>query len=267
MYLLKERIVSSMIGKVIFLCILFSACTPKKPETTPEERQKIQSFLNQFLFVEGAVYALFGDKPISQMLVFIGNDADRAELSEEQLKTAIFVDDSTVANWKAWQHFIGKIPSKHFILAERPCMRDTHHVIYSLLNIKRVKDVLAQYRPVFEQKIGSHFDIEQVIQQFKDPQSSFWRKAFADHYLSGLLFGYGEENIAYFMDPMKDREIENEFSDESDPCATAGKFPIPIFATSACDQTSKRYREQREAIQEIYRGKDIVDVTMQRYCN
>jgi len=189
-----------MISKIIFLCILFSACTTRKSETTPVERQKIQAFLNQFLFVEGAVYALFGDKPISQMLVFIGDDADRAQLSAEQLKTAIFVDDSTVVNWRAWRHFIRKLPSKHFILAERPCVRDAQHVIYSLLNVRQVKDVLAEHKLAFEQKTGGHFNIDQVIQQFKDPQSSFWSKAFADHYLSGLLFGYGEENIVHFID-------------------------------------------------------------------
>jgi hypothetical protein len=254
------------VSKIIFTCIFFfSACTTKKPEINAEERRKIQSFLDQFLFVEGAVYSLFGDKPISQMLIFIGSDADRAVLSEEQLETAAFVDDSITENGQVWKHFINKIPSKHFIFAERPCRLDPHHVIYSLLNIERVKEVLCKHKLDFQKKTESLFDADQVIQEFRDPQSSFWKQVLADHYLSGLLFGYGEENIAHFLNLMDNEGIENQFSDQTDQLATANKFPIPIFAISPQDKTTAHYRKQRKSIQEIYRGKDIVDVTLRRF--
>jgi hypothetical protein len=236
-------------------------------EINLEERDKIQSFLNQFLFVEGAVYTLFGDKPITQMLIFIGTDADLPVLSEEELKTAIPREDLSPETGPVWKHFVSKIPSKHFLFAERPCLRNPHFVLYSLLNIDRVKEVLSKHKLAFQKKTACSFDIDKVIQEFSDPHSSFWNQVFLDHYLSGLLYGFGEENIVHFLNRMEDQEIEARFSDENDDEATPSKFPIPIFAMSAQDKTSARYQEQRKIIQEIYRGKDIVDVTLRRFAD
>jgi len=253
----------TMVRKIILICtFFFTSCMTKKKEIHIEERRKIQSFLSQFLFAEGAVYSLFGDKPITQMLIFIGSDADRAELSEEQLKKATFVNDSMTENVRAWNRFIHKIQSKRFIFAERPC-RDPHHIIYSLLNIERVKAVLCKYNLDFTKKIGESFEMNKVIEEFRDPQSYFWKRVLEDHYLSGLLFGYGEENISHFLNGM-DTEIENQFSDQTDQLVTQNKFPIPIFAVSSQDKTSAHYRKQRLAIQKIYQDKDIVDVTVGR---
>lgn len=259
--LLKPAIVL----KILLFCIcFFSACSTKKPTIETKNRPRIHSFLNHFLFVNGGAYTLFGDKPISEMLLFVGTEDDLMELTEEELKRAMPRDDSIVEDWRIWKCYADKIPSKHFIIAERLCSFDPSHVIYAILNVDRVKEVLCKYRATFVEKIGAPFDSDQVIKEFKILHSSFWEQVFTDHSLSGLLFGYGEENIAYFSDHMENQEEENQFSDKYNPLATSKDFPIPIFAISSEDKTAAHYLEQRMKIQSIYRNKDIVDVTIQR---
>jgi hypothetical protein len=129
------------------------------------------------------------------------------------------------------------------------------------------KEILQQYQSEFQTKTAMQFDAEKVIQQFIDPASCFWNKVLADHYLTGLLFGYGEENIKHFVDRIKKQERASQFSDEFDPSATSAKFPIPVFAVSAGEKTTSRYRKQKKRIQKEYRDKDIVEITLHRLVN
>jgi hypothetical protein len=256
------------VSQILILCILvFSACTTKRPAIDVEERHKIQSFLNRFLFVEGAVFSLFGEKPLSAMLIFTGNEHILAGLSEEELETTVFIDDSIREDWQAWKHFAHRVPSKNFVFAERPCLRDPYHVLYFLMNVERVKEILHRHHLAFQTKTGARFDSDKVVHEFGNPRSSFWSQVLADHYLTGLLFGYGEENITHFLDRITDQEGDRQFSDEFDASATPTKFPIPMFAISSEDKTAARYREQRKRIQSEYCGKDIVDVTIKRLAN
>ncbi len=224
----------------------------------------MSSFLTQFLFANGGAYTLFGEKPMSEMLIFIGSETDLIELTEEEMKTAIPLDRSLVENWKAWKRYAEEIDSNHFIFAERPCLLDPSHTIYSLLNVDLAKDLLSKYRTKFEEQVGFPFDINQVIHEFKDPASSFWGRVLSDHVLSGLLLGYGEENIDYFLDRLKTDNGTIRFSDDYDPTASSDHFPLPIFALSPEDKTTDRYREQRTKIRHIYQDRDIIDVTFQR---
>ena len=244
--------------------LFFSSCTTKKPAISVEERPKIQSFLNRFLFVEGAVFSLFGDKPLSAMVLFTGNEDILEDLTEEELRTAVFIDDSICEDWQAWKDLTARMPSKNFLFAERPCVGDPHHVLYFLMNVGRVKEILHENRLAFQTRTGTQFESDKVIRDFSNPKSIFWDRVFEDHYLSGLLFGYGEENIAHFLGRTIDRKSSRQFSDEFDAAATSTKFSIPILAVSEQDKTSARYREQRKKIQSIYLGKDIVNVTIKR---
>lgn len=256
---------TQIIIKFLFLCLFFFfGCTIKKPFIPLEDRDKIQSFLNQFLFVNTAVYTLFGDKPISEMLIFIGTKNDLMELTEEELKMAIPLDGSIVENWRVWKRYADKIHSKNFIITERPCFLDPSHAIYSLLNVKLVKEVLCQHRATFQEKIGRSFNVDKVIEEFKDPSSYFWKKAFEDHYLSGLLFGYGQENITHFLNHMKIQDKKIQFSDVYNPSATVNNFSIPSFALSPNDKTANLYSEQRTKIRSVYQYRNIIDVTIQR---
>lgn len=110
------------VSQILFFCILFFfSCTTKKPVINIEERHKIQSFLHRFLFVEGAVFSLFGDKPLSAVVIFTGDEDILDDLTEEELRTAVFIDDSIREDWQMWRCFTARMPSKNFLFAERPC--------------------------------------------------------------------------------------------------------------------------------------------------
>lgn len=209
------------------------------------------------------MFSLFGDKPLTDMLIFMGKESDLAALSEDEIIAATFTDASIREDWKTWKCIAHQIPSKSFVFVERSCPQDHDLVFYCVMNVKQTKKILLVYRKVFEEKTGISVDPDKMIQEFKNPESSFWRRVFADHYLSGLLYGFGEENVAYFLTHQSFDE-EKSFSDEPDNFATSIKFPIPIYAMSVDDKTAPRYRDQRKIIQNIFRNKEIVDVTIQK---
>ena len=272
-YLQKTIVKFLMLSQILFLSTLFfSGCTTKKIEVDPDDREKIHSFLNQLLFVNSSVYTLFGEKPISDMVIFIGaedeivklTDADMIELTEEERKNMHPWDESLIDNWKIWKRYVDKIDSKNFIFNERLSIFSQSHLIYSIFNIKLVKEILCKYRKEFEKQTGGPFDSDKVISEYKDPESPFWEKIYTDHYLSGLLYGFGEENITYFLNKIETQERRSDCSEEDNPFATIDNLPIPIFAMSPQDKTCNKYREQRTKIQSIYQNKDIVDVTLKR---
>ncbi|MDE3046490.1 MAG: hypothetical protein KGJ02_07590, partial [Verrucomicrobiota bacterium] len=200
------------------------------------------------------------DKPMSELLLFTGSPNDLMELTEEEKKTAISWDPTLVDHWKTWKRYADQLPSKRFILTERPCFFDPSHTIYAILNIKRTKELLSKHRLSFQKRTGLFFNTDAVIHEFKNPNSLFWEKVFKDHYLSGLLFGYGQENVAYF----DCEKALPTFSEKYNPSATPTNFSLPVFAISPTDQTTERYRQQRVQIQHIYQNQDMIEVTLHR---
>ena len=106
-----------------------------------------------------------------------------------------------------------------------------------------------------------------MINEFKNPSSYFWEQALKNHYLSGLLFGYGEENITYFLNRMATQNKKVQFSEDYNPSATVNNFPIPLFALCPEDKTAALYQKQREKIKSVYQDKNIIDVTIHRLMN
>lgn len=97
---------------------------------------------------------------------------------------------------------------------------------------------------------------EQILEELNDPDTAFWDAAFSNHHLSGLLHGCGEKNRQHFMAIMT-RQAVPDFSEEFEGPFTQEHFPLPIFAVSANDAVTEKYRWQRKSIQQVYKKRDF----------
>lgn len=224
------------------------------------ETAKAEEFLEGFLFQESGCYTLFGDKPITSMLIFRGKmeDSSLEDLSSEALKTLAFVDYKTAENFEAWKKVSKKLHMHNFFFVDIPLQNDPTCSSVYFVNIEETKKVFEEYFDLFHAKLKiSNWEI--LLHELKKPNENLWNVLFSDHYLAGLLYGFGQENIETFCRKDKNRIFSESFED----VASKRNFPIPIYAISKKDKTSSKYREQREKIKKKYKSKRILEVTLQ----
>jgi hypothetical protein len=87
-------------------------------------------------------------------------------------------------------------------------------------------------------------------------------KVFANHYLSGLLHGYGEENCEHFQQILNG-EVKPNFSEKFEGLVTEKSFPLPIFAVAKNETMINKYEQQRKHIQQIYQNKNFFKTTLE----
>lgn len=253
---------TSLVRKNILCTFLFLA-NLFLGSCSSNDRSGSEEFLKKLLLEEGGVYTLLGDKPITDVLVYLGSEHDISleGLSDESLQKVEYINDHTLENWNSWKTFAKDLKLTNFRFVERPCLRDPLHMIYLFVNVEKLRDLLQQHSPLFATELGMHFEIERVIGELDDPESTFWNGAFSNHCLSGLLHGYGEENSRHFLDIVKD-ETPPHFSEKFEGPITQDHFPLPTFATSSNDAVVEKYRQQRKTIQEVYKKRDFFRTTM-----
>ncbi len=232
-----------------------------------ETENESEAFLRKILLEEGGVYTLLGDKPITDLLIYKGGEESISleGLSRESLEKIEYGDDSTFKDWNSWKKFSKKLNFKNFRFVERPCLNDPSYVMYLLVNIETLKKLLQEYNSLFSNEILKNFNIDQVINELDNPKSIFWNEAFKNHYICGLLHGYGEENSAHFKRIMSG-EIKASFSEKFEDSITQDNFPLPIFAVADNESMVKKYRQQRSHIQKIYRDKNFLKTTLEFLC-
>ena len=235
--------------------LLFTCCTSK-------DEQKPEEFLRKFFLEEGGIYTLLGDKPITDLLIYTGTEKEICleGLSAESLRKLEYIEDHTVEMWQKWKQFSKQLKFRDYRFIERPCLGDPLYTMYLFVNLEQLKDLLQKHKEVFCAEIGRDFDIETIMNELENPISFFWNEVFANHCLSGLVHGYGERNCRYFLQMIQEgtRPI---FSDQFEGPVTQENFPIPIFAMSD-DSMVKKYQQQREAIQQIYKNEDFFRKTL-----
>jgi hypothetical protein len=253
---LKEK---KIINKTFFWLHLFLASCSSNHSTA----SSAEEFLKKLLLEEGGAYTLIGDKPVTDLLIFTGseNDISIHGLSEETLQSLEYVEDHTFENWLSWKKLAETLNPKRIIFAERPCLLDPLHTMYLIINVEGLKDVHEKHRSSFRNIVGIDYEFDQVLKEINNPNSIFWNRSFEDHYLAGLLHGYGEENSRHFQKVMN-REITPRFSKDFEGEITTENFPLPVFALSENDPATEKYQKQREKIKKIYRKNNFLKVTL-----
>lgn len=256
---LKKLIISCL---VLFSIIFFVTHSQKQQSILVED------FLNQFLFEEGGAYTLIGNKPLTDMLIFTGSQEDISldHIRSDSLEQMVYIDDNSLNRWNAWKKFSKNFRFKNFIFLEKRCPRDPTYLWVVLINLPKTLQVIQSHPKLFDKIFsGDNLNIKELTTQLMDPHCNFTDALFYDHYLSGLLHGYGEENSRIFADRAKNKQSDavplSSYEPNKDPI-TDQSFPLPIYAVAGVDSMKSEYEKQREEIQAIYKNGTLIDVTL-----
>lgn len=263
------------VSKVSILFIFFqffsSSCSyskkiPEFPQKTLEQETQISLFLTDLLFRQGGVYTLFGDKPMTSLLLFTGSlkEIDLSVVSEEARNSAIYCEVASYEDWLAWKKFIFRDQLENFIFAEHPCPLDPSQRYLLFVNKKEMRKVLQIYKENFIKSWGEEFSIDWAIEELTKEGSRFWNNVLTDHFLAGIAYGYGLENVLRFTDNLRAFKEEGKASDEFLKHPSPREFSLPIFKIYENKQVIEKYKIQKESILYKYRDRPFLEVTMER---
>ena len=202
------------------------------------------------------------------MLVFTGSADDIAlgTVSSAALESLSYVDDHTLEQWNAWKKFIKGLTFENFLFVEGICPRDPTYSWVALINIPKTVEMVQRHEIEFRKILrDQHLDSATIIRALISPQSKFLEAVFSDHYLSGLLHGYGEENSRIFSEARHDETAHLTLTlptEIMEGPVTYKQFPLPTYAACAKDSMKLKYQKQRTDIQKVYHDGDIVNITL-----
>jgi hypothetical protein len=292
----------------IFLLSIFfiSGCfTPSKSQSffSESERQRYEDFFRRFLFLDQAVYTLYGSKPMTEIVLQRGTPEERIaaqqnamkKLSKEeliQLQESSFEYEEEYwfeETWNMWEEKLKTLPINRFLFVERktgiPLDLQENRYIY-FINISETAKILKKHYSLFKEFVGFDFDPLSTVFDAKNPNSSFWNSIWGDDTsekgicLRGILFGYGLENsypFSWHFSQSRSRE-ENEFiksilklgSPNGSPkdlkyFNPPKSFLLPGYISfSDPDMHKEKYKLEYEKIRKIYLRGDIIECTMQQ---
>jgi hypothetical protein len=279
-YLIECRIVWHI--KFFSLCFFLVASCQKNEarhsaSLSKEEKADLDYFFRLLLFDNpGGVFVLFGSKPISEMFYC---DTDAIGNKGPFLR-------NPALGWKAWEKARPKLPLKRYLFGLRT--KEDCQEVY-LVDIQKTALLLAENYEIFKACVGFDFHPLEIVFEFENPNSVFWKKVFApkSELTKGLLFGYGKKNAlmwAWWQNDSYTGQVA-EYLKHDLLSPSRGKiklregqlarekirlgsgpdhFDIPFFARIEEDEQSDQYEKEKKRIGEIYRGKDLVDLTLKR---
>ena len=236
------------------------------------------------LFQHG-IYTLCGaHKPITQISVSNFSDEEMKaiyeSLSDEDKKAKGFSVDMMEGYklseaWEKWEQISHRFPMKRFMLFKQEG-DDSHYFFLIFADVLKTAVIIQNNYEEFQKAIGFDFHPLELTLQMDQKDSVFWTKL--NPYLYGLLFGFGETNSRLFSwkcsHPKSCEEfcknIKPLFSNDYSQLKGHIKFTIDNFKTPSfmsfneIDPFVNIYKEEAKAIKENYKGKDFLDLTLQK---
>lgn len=231
-------------------------------------------------------FVLFGSKPLCDVGI---------PLHQMKPEKGYFKRDLTLG-WKAWEKVKVHLPNNRFLMAARemkmtpsypegyPREKTAEWVlkIITLIDAEKAALVLAENYEIFKECVGFDFHPFEIVFEIENRNSVFWNKIFdsGNSLTMGLLYGFGKRNALLYH--WRD-EFEGRRGKIRDCLKNAGCIPfsmanpwpqiekrgmaaldIPGFVSFEADETLERYNQEKQKIQKLYRGKDLVEITLKR---
>jgi hypothetical protein len=184
----------------------------------------------------------------------------------------IFTDKKKI--WDAWLIYSKYFSNPAYKLFSRSLSNEKAIKVGLFINIPQAMHILKKYRLEFCQITGIEFDTDKILDSIEDEGSVFWDRVFTNHYLLGLLLGYGEKN-AYLFDWVRKNALQLQsvsilrFPELSrlkqhtkqtlKKNVTIQDLPIPYFVSFEInDKEIERFAQEREKIIDFLKDKDLV---------
>lgn len=240
----------------------------------------MEKFFKDIMLDESAIYTLCGSKPMTTIDIHYHSDEEVMawfnQLPEEQKKNSVVIEDYDLpGNWDKWEKIRERFPMSRYLFFKRTNPKDPKFASLYFVDVAKVALTLQENYAIFERETNLKFNpLEVAVAMEKWPE--FWDKVFGNSTLIGLLYGFGLKNSSSFKWKYGDhsetcdgfcQSLKSYFSDE--PAygrLTVSQFPLPIFASfsEGKDEVIEKYKKEREAIRREYRGKDFLNLTLQK---
>jgi hypothetical protein len=270
------------------LFLLLPGCTSSNntdlKTLSTSERTAIESLFSHLLLSEGGAYTLFGSKPMTFEVFSEVSEGEKQEFFSISSHPVIKNELNFFENWKIWGRVKNQYPMIRFLFFERkpPSFSKGGSAVF-LVNIATTAGVLQKNYQKFRAAFAKDFDPLDVVFEMEDDRSAFWNTVLDREDLLAILLGYGEENGWFFVKVKEWEEQKDHRGDgkkdhflaslsKQTPASNALAsfdvlFPIPSFGCYAPEESTflvKKYERERKMIEKIYRGKDFVQVTLDR---
>lgn len=278
---------------IIFLYVFASCETPQKGNAQAtsalsiEERKWMEKFFRDVMLKETCIYTLLGTKPMSVVVLHHFTDEEIQawidQMTEEEKKELIVCPEpyDLPENWKKWEQIRDRFSLVRYLFFKRERATDPRFEDIYFVNIQQTALTIQQNYDLFKRYVGEDFDPLEVVFEIENPDSLFWKESLHNSVLLGILFGFGVQNsfcfewkywsypdenkkMEKFLDSLKSR-FEQDHREFTLP--SPSHFSLPAFASFSDkneDEVIQKYKMERDEIQKIYRGKNFLDLTLQK---
>jgi hypothetical protein len=274
----------------------------KKQQETLPPKDDITLFLENVMIREDGLFTLLGSKPMTLFDIAQTFPETEVEFKEAYEADKIFLEkcrtdpehfhtdtmtlpeyreyhDQYVKNkyalryrdhkklWESWMCERGPIST--------PLYRLTSRKKFGLfVNIPNTLSVLKKYYTDFSQLTQTKFDVDTILDSIDDTESPFWNAVFKNHYLFGLIMGYGQKNSYLFNWSQQNSLAVNvtsltRFKELSrlnqhinvirKKNVTLHDLEVPYFVTFEIDnEVVERYSREREKIISFLQNKELI---------
>ncbi len=288
---------------LFFLIVVFGSCSTINNKKTScqlskEEKADLDYLLRFLLFESYGSFVLFGSKPLCEM-EFVDTEVTQAErqkrlqamsieeraqyeaeaekLKAEGLLVQMNFERNLFDGWKVIEKIRPDI--KKYLIIAHPL---EYPGVYSLflVDILKTAFVLEENYEVFKKAVEMDFDPLKIVFEIENSDSVFWKRVFdlGNHEAKGLLFGFGKKNALFYEWEAAYENTQGHlaefvksvsFKPTAERTLPLGKdgpdnFTIPIFGTLDDQEIVEKYEKEKKDIEKIYRGKDLVEVTLQK---
>lgn len=219
-------IIFLIFSATVIISAFFFVYSKLLTKQTTDVQDEISLFLENVMIRENGIYTLLGSKPITTFRVKNENFLQSMEEIFSEYKRLIdsnpsfegklsFADYETSINhakkmkhlkyeelWICWvQAYGNKESEKYLFFSKKSAHADGNEGFF--VNIPMTIYTLSMHQELFQKRIGITFDPQQVVKEISSEHSEFWKKVFKDHFLVGILLGYGKKNAFIW-------ELENQ---------------------------------------------------------
>lgn len=241
----------------------------------PADKDRIEKFLKHVMIENRAVYTLLGSKPMTAFPIspFIDEEEKQAmyNAQTDKFKKYISLKKFTPSKldcrqlWEDWKKVENKYLGKQFLFVE---FEKWEAGIF--VNIPAAAFVFKKYYEEFAKITGQKFDPYTAAYKIGNSSDLFWGKVEKNHYLLGLLLGFGEKNSQYFQWEsekgvvyLRTVAVNDQAPDKNPRTLNIEDLNIPTFITySLIDDQIEKNKTEREKIIKLYKDKDFTEFTL-----
>lgn len=272
--------------RLSIILLLTVSCQSSQKETdnlnfSSDEKVWLTQFFEDVMLFESGIYTLWGSsKPLTMIAIEQYTDEEKQafydSLTEEEKKSGILcMGYSLDKTWFQWEEIKHRFPMNRYMLFKMKQFQDDHVFFVLFVDILKTTAVIQENYDIFRKAIGVDFHPLEITLSMKQKDCILWEKMNA--HLWGILFGFGKMNsylfqLQHFDHPESCNEFcKNIISFDNDDFTqgqvkyTIDQFSIPSFKSfNEIDPVVDNFREERNRIKEIYKGKDFLELTLKK---